>query len=266
MFDLAVTVPAVFGDRPLTDGIATAGDLGADGIEFFDWREHGIEPVATACDDAGVSLAATLSGGAGSNIEDVDAPSMTDPECRERAVNDIERSIDACESVGCPNLIVTVGPEQSDFEQSAQRTAIIEVLESVAPRAEEADVTLVVEPLNTRIDHPGYFLSTSEKAFDVVEDVGSSHVAVLFDVYHQQITEGDVTRRLTENLEHVGHVHIADNPGRDAPGTGELNYESILAALDDAGYEGYVGCEFIPAGDPEEALRRTLRLVDRANE
>lgn len=266
MFDLAVTVPAVFGDRPLTDGIAAAGDLGADGIEFFDWEEHGIESIAAACDDANVSLAATLSAGSGSNIEDADAPAMTDPDCRDQVIGDIERSIDACESVGSPNLIVTVGPVQGDLERSVQRNAIVDVLESVAPRAEEADVTVVVEPLNTRIDHPGYFLSSSDEAFDVVETVGSSHVKVLFDVYHQQITEGDVTRRLTENLEHVGHVHIADNPGRDAPGTGELNYENVLTALDTAGYEGYVGCEFIPDGDPEEAVRRTFRLANHSQE
>lgn len=266
MFETAVTVPAVFGDRPLLDGIRAAGDLRVDGIEFFDWENNDIEDVVEACDDAGVSLAATLSAGAGSTIEDREAPAMTDPECTDLAIEDVERSIDVCESVGCPNLIVTVGPDQHGIDRSVQREAIVEILSAVAPRAEEAGVTIIVEPLNTRVDHPGYFLTTSEEAFDVVSSVDSSNVTVLFDVYHQQITEGDVTRRLTENLEHVGHVHIADNPGRGEPGTGEIHYENVLDALAEAGYDGYVGCEFMPESDGEEAIERVVAMIDEIEE
>ena len=262
MFDVSVTVPAVFGDRSLIDGIAAAGDLGADGIEFFDWETHGIEEVAATCDDADISLAATLSAGAGSNIDDAEAPALTDPESQDVAIADIERSINACESGGCPNLIVTAGPEQNGLDRSVQRDAVVTVLETVASQAEDADVTIVVEPLNTRVDHPGYFLRPSTEAFDIVDVVDSSHVKVLFDVYHQQIAEGDVTRNLTQNLTRIGHVHIADNPGRNEPGTGELNYENILTALVDAGYSGYVGLEFIPESDPEEAVRRVFTLID----
>lgn len=262
MFDTAVSVPAVFGDRPLLEGIRVAGDLGIDAVEFFDWETNDIEEVAAVCDEAGVSLAATLSTGAGSVIENRDVAAMTDPDCTEEAIEDVRRSIDVCESVGCPNLIVTTGPDRDGLDRSAQRTAIIEVLSAAAPRAEEAGVTLVLEPLNTRIDHLGYFLTDSEEAFDLVTSVDSPSVKVLFDVYHQQITEGDVTRRLTENLEHVGHVHIADNPGRGEPGTGELNYETIFSALAEAGYDEYVGFEFMPERDAEEAVRRTAELAD----
>lgn len=261
MFKTSVTVPAVFRDRPLTHGIRTAGEFGVDGIEFFDWENQSLESISTVCEDAGVSVAATLSAGAGSNIEDSDAPAMTNPEDRDQAISDIKRSIDFCETLGCQNLIVTVGPDQTGIDRSTQYDAIVEVLSTAASRAEDANVTLVVEPLNVRIDHPGYFLTTASEAFGIVDDVDSPNIAVLFDVYHQQITEGDVTRRLTENVEHVGHVHIADNPGRSEPRTGEIRYEHILAALIEADYDGYVGCEFSPRATPEDAVRQALDVV-----
>ena len=266
MFETSVTVPAVFGDRQLLEGIRATGNLGVDGIEFFDWEAHDTEDVVAACNDADVSLAATLCAGGGSTIEDRDAPAMTDPDRTDEVIEDIKRSIDACESIGCPNLIATVGPDRNGIDRTAQRESIVEVLSTVASRLEDAGVTLVLEPLNTRIDHPKYFLTTSEEAFDIVESVGSPHVTVLFDVYHQQISEGDVTRRLTNNIQHVGHVHVADNPGRTEPGTGELNYENIFAALVDAEYDGYVGLEFLPKTDPEGAVQRTTDIVDTCRE
>lgn len=262
MFDLSVTVPAVFNDKSLTEGIKVAGEVGITGVEFFDWESHGIEDIESVCNEAGVSLAATLSAGAGSNIEEHREPAMTDPDSAEQAKADIERSIDACELVDCPNLIVTVGPEQSGIDRATQFETVVDVLNAVAPRAEAAGVTLVIEPLNIRVDHPDYFLSRSTDAFELVMSVDSSNVKVLFDVYHQQVTEGDVTRRLTENIDYVGHVHIADNPGRHELGTGELNYENVLASLADTKYEGYVGCEFIPRGEPSAAIEDMMGIVD----
>lgn len=262
MFEIAVSVPAVFGDRSLLDGIRATAELNVDGIEFFDWENNDLDEIVAASDDAGVSIAATLSAGAGSTIEDCEVPALTDPIHADTAIEDIERSIDVCEAVDCPTLIVTVGPDQDGFDRSTQFESIVEGLSSVAPHAENAGVTIVVEPLNTRVDHPGYFLTSSQEAFDVVSTVDSPCVKVLFDIYHQQITEGDVTRRLTENVEHVGHVHIADNPGRAEPGTGELNYKNILYALDEADYEGYVGYEFMPNTDPAAAVRHVTRITE----
>jgi len=87
---------------------------------------------------------------------------------------------------------------------------------------------------------------------------------VLFDVYHQQISEGDLIRNIREHVEDIGHVHIADNPGRHEPGTGEIAYRRVFEAIADAGYEGYVGCEFTPTGDPEAALADVVEMADRA--
>jgi hydroxypyruvate isomerase len=130
----------------------------------------------------------------------------------------------------------------------------------VAPDAEEAGVTLVLEPLNTAVDHPGYYLTSTAEGIEIVEEVGSPSVQLLYDVYHQQITEGNVIDTITDHVEHIGHIHIADVPGRHEPGTGELNYANVFDAIDDADYEGYVGCEFSPTGDPDAAMADVLEL------
>jgi len=127
--------------------------------------------------------------------------------------------------------------------------------------AEDAGVTLGVEPLNTIVDHPGYYLTSSAEGFEIVDAVDSPAVKLLFDVYHQQTSEGNVTRNLTNNVEQVGYVHVADVPGRHEPTTGKLDYENVLGALDEAGYDGYVGCEFTPRGDPLAAIENCRNML-----
>lgn len=261
MVRLAVTVPAVFQDDSLLDGIQRLDGLGIEGVEFYDWTDYDLNAVLAQCNAADLKVVATLSAGAGGSINEA-ANALTNPDCTTTAVADIERSIEVAENINCPNLIVTVGPEQADVERSRQRDQIVTVLEKVAPAAEDAGVTIILEPLNVTVDHPGYFLTTSAEGFTIVERVGSPNVKLLYDTYHQQITEGNIIQTIQENIDHVGHVHIADVPGRHEPGTGELNYPNIFAALDDANYEGYVGCEFMPTIQPVDALEQVVEMID----
>jgi len=124
---------------------------------------------------------------------------------------------------------------------------------------------VVPEPLNTRVDHPGYFLESADRGFEIVEAVGSSHVRLLYDIYHQQITEGNITQTLIDHLDLVGHVHVADVPGRHEPGTGELDYRNIFAALTEASYEGVVSCEFGPTSNPDIAVKEVVELANLAH-
>lgn len=248
---LSVCIEMVFTDHPIEERIERAAAAGADAIEFWGWQDKDLDAVADACADADIDLAAMLG---------ADAP-LTDPDGTDAAVDDIERSIEIAVDVGCSNLIVTVGPEQEDVARDTQHDAIVEALSRVAPTAEAAGIDLGVEPLNTAVDHPEYFLTSTAETREIVGKVDSSAVGLLFDVYHQQITEGDVTRRLTDAVDDLTYVHIADNPGRNEPGTGELNYETILQALVDAGYDGYVGCEFAPVGDDSAAVERCRDLL-----
>ena len=193
-----------------------------------------------------------------------DEPCMVRPEHHEQAVADIERSILATRSFDGSTLIVTVGQRQRDPDESTQHNAIVSVLREVASTAAEHDMTVVPELLNERVDHPGYFLRTTDQGSQIVDAVNSSNVKLLFDVYHQQITEGDVIQRFRRYADQIGHVHIADNPGRQQPGISELDYERILAAIADTGYDGYVSCEGHIDGDPHKILREIRTLTNAA--
>ena len=116
----------------------------------------------------------------------------------------------------------------------------------------------MVEPLNILVNHRGYFLSQSKEAFQIIDEVGSSNVKILFDIYHQQISEGNLIANITANIDKIGHFHVADNPGRHEPGTGEINYTNVFAAIRKTGFDGFVGMEMWPVGDHAEAVRKTM--------
>ena len=116
-----------------------------------------------------------------------------------------------------------------------------------------AGVLVVIEPINHR-DMPGFFLNTTDQGAAVVEAIGRDRLALLFDIYHCQITEGDVTSRMAKLLPLIGHIQIADVPGRNEPGTGELSWPYIFGRIDAVGYDGWVGCEYRPAGKTEAGL------------
>lgn len=142
-----------------------------------------------------------------------------------------------------------------------QHNAIVRALRAVAGHAERTGVTLLVEPVNTRVDHPGIYLTSSYEGYAIVEAVDSPNVKLLYDVYHQQIAEGNLVANVREHVDQIGHVHVGDVPGRHEPGTGEINYPNVLQAFADAGYDGYVGCEFEPIGEPEDAIRAVGALL-----
>jgi hydroxypyruvate isomerase len=247
MARISVCLEIVFNDEPFHERVARAADLGADGVEFWSWREKNLDAIRTAAAEHGLPIV-------GCTAEE----RLTDPDRVDEAAETVRESIRTAAEMGCRNLIVTTGPEQDGFDRSAQHDAIVDVLSTVAPDAETAEVTLVLEPLNTAVDHPGYYLTSSTEGFEIVDEVGSERVKLLYDVYHQQITEGNIIQTVTENAGRIGHIHVADVPGRHEPGTGELNYPHIVSALEDAGYDGYVGCEFSPLGSPDEAMARVL--------
>jgi hydroxypyruvate isomerase len=264
-FGLGITGPAGrFGVDSTIKGIERAAAVGADGIEFFGWDEADLDAIAAAGEEHGIDVFGSFGVGAGMEIMDPDAPCMVRPEHHEAAVADIERSIDAVERVGGSTLVVTVGQFQPDLDRSTQTATVVDVLRAVAPAAEAAGVTVLPEPLNTRVDHPGYFLTTVDHGVEIVDAVDSPNVELLFDAYHQQITEGDIARRFRRHADAIGHVHIADNPGRHEPGTGEIDHAFLFETIAETGYEGYVSCEFSPSGDPDAAFEGVVELADAA--
>jgi hydroxypyruvate isomerase len=111
----------------------------------------------------------------------------------------------------------------------------------------------LIEPINT-LDIPGFFLSRTEQALQIISDVGSDNLFVQYDIYHMQVMEGDIARTLQRHLDRIAHVQLADNPGRNEPGTGEINYPFLFRYLDEIGYRGWIGCEYKPKTTTVEGL------------
>lgn len=244
-FTVSVNTDIVFGEGDPLDVVEAVADTGAEALEYWGVESTDREALRERCDEHGLDISASTCLGVAGNSGG-EGPSLTDPDRHEEAVRDLEQSVELAAEVGIGAMIVTVGPER-DRPPGTEHRAIVRALREAAPAAEDAGVDLVLEPLNLPVDHAGYYLDSSYEAYEIVDAVDSSNVGVLYDVYHQQITEGNVVQNVTEHVEFIDYVHVADVPGRHEPGTGELHYENIFAALDDAGYEGYVGLEYSPS-------------------
>lgn len=245
----------IYEDEPFPRRIDRVAELGFDAIELWTWADkdlHAVENRLAEHDLALTNLAGITEQAAPERLH----RAMTDPEQRAAAVADVEDSIEVAQRLDCPFLTVHLGPEQ-DQPYDRMYESVVKGLREVTASAEDAGITILLEPLNWAVDHEGYFLEQSETAYEIVEDVDSPALGVLFDIYHQQITEGNIISNLRQNLAYVDHIHVADVPGRHEPGTGELNYPNILAALEDIGYDGYVGFEFTP----DTASRAALETI-----
>jgi hydroxypyruvate isomerase len=166
--------------------------------------------------------------------------------------------------LGCRRLNVLAGNLLDGVSRDDHRRAAAEGLKRLAPLAERAGIMLLIEALNAPAN-PRYFLTNSKLGFELVREVGSPAVKFQYDAYHLQVMEGNLIETVTKNMGDIGHVQIGDVPGRHEPGTGEVNYANFFAALDRSGYDGYVGLEYIPAGNTEEGLDAWLPRAARAN-
>lgn len=251
----SVCVEMIFRDRPFLDRLDLVAASGAPGYEF--WGLAGKDPPAIA--ERARRLGLSCAGLVGSG-----GVPLVDSERRRDFLDGLGRAVETAKLLGATTLIVTTGQALPNVERSRQHEAIVGGLRAAAPILEDAGLRVVLEPLNTKIDHPGYYLDSTTEGLEILDEVGSPAVKLLYDCYHAQIMEGDLIRALTANLARIGHVHLADNPGRHEPGTGEIAYRNVFAALDVAGYADYLGLEYRPLGDPLTAVRETLALAGPA--
>lgn len=240
----SVCVETMFREMPFEQRLEHVADLGFPAFEF--WGREGKDMNITIA--LKTALRIEVSAFRGSSV------ALVDPAQRPQFISEITRSAALAVDLACANLIVQSGPALPGVPREQQRASIVEGLKAVAEIADDADLTVVLEPRNL-IDHPDSYLSSSDEGFAIIRAVGSPNVRLLFDIYHQQISEGNLSRRLSENLDLIGHIHVADVPGRHEPGTGEINYEHIFGLLREKGYKGFVGLEYTPLVDAKASLR-----------
>ena len=257
MIRLSACIEMLFAEvAEFNSRIAAAAAVGLDGVEFWSYSNKDLTAVANACQDTGLPLTAMT----------IEAPEgMLDYSLADKFAQATQQAIAAAQIVDCSTLICTTGNIKEPTNRNRAHAGVVACLKTAAPIAEQAGVTLVLEPLNILVDHPGYFLTSSEEGFEIVEQVGSPAVKLLYDIYHQQVTEGNLIATITSHIELIGHFHAADVPGRHEPGTGEINYANVLAAIDEAGYEGFIGLEYKPTATTPETLQAVLAMREEIN-
>ncbi|HWE40442.1 MAG TPA: TIM barrel protein [Isosphaeraceae bacterium] len=192
---------------------------------------------------------------------------MNNPKYHDMCISKMTAAIDACAEYGFPSVITFTGYRE-DVADDAGIANCVAGYKKVVGHAERKGVTLCLEMLNSRVaeemkGHPGYQGDHTDYCLEIIRKVGSPRLKLLFDIYHVQIMDGDVIRRLRQDIDLIGHVHTAGNPGRgELDDRQEINYPPIMRALVDAGYKGYVGQEFIPTRDPFEGLKQAVALCD----
>jgi len=159
----------------------------------------------------------------------------------------VAKAIEYATTLGCVQLNCLAGIAPQGIDVQTMRATFVANLRFAADKLGAAGIKLLTEPINT-FDIPGFFLSGTRQALDIIRDVGSSNLFLQYDVYHMQRMEGELANTIKTHLPQIAHVQIADNPGRNEPGTGEINYRFLFGFLDSIGYTGWIGCEYNPKG------------------
>ncbi len=241
----SVCIDAVLGDHSIDNALSIVSEAGIPAFEFWGWWDKKLDEIKAAKARHQLDLSACCT----------HFISLVNPATRDDYLKGLEASINAAQALECKTLISQVGDALPGVDRHTQQDCLIEGLKQASQLLDGSGVTLVIEPLNELVDHAGYYLIRSDEAFDIVSQVKSPSVQVVFDIYHQQISEGHLIKNLTSNIDKIAHFHAAGNPGRHELTRGEIHYPSVFDAIQETNYEGYVGLEYWPLDDPLKGLQ-----------
>jgi hydroxypyruvate isomerase len=185
--------------------------------------------------------------------------SMVKPEDRDAFLADVRQAVTMAQKLEIPQIILMSGNSVAGRTHEEQYASLLESTKRAGDLAAAANLDLIIEPLNNKVDHKGFFLSTCVEGLKLVKEADNPRVKLLFDIYHEQVQIGNVIRTMKEAAPHVAVFHIADNPGRNDPGTGEMNYDNIYKAIAAMNFKGYVTMEYLPLADQTASLTRAVR-------
>jgi hydroxypyruvate isomerase len=267
MVRLSVCLETVFTDLPASERIGKIAEAGFRAVEFwhpeatfdgrglrFDWAKDAAE-LHAACRRHGAAindfaLHAWDGSIGGSPVKAGDRP---------KYLAQIARMIEFAAAIGCTRGITLSGTVDPSLSRAQMRANLEGALAEAVELARNAGFTLLLEPLNTLVDHPGYYLDSTAEAAAIIRAVASPHLKLLYDVYHMQIMEGKVLRTIEQHIDIIGHFHSAGVPGRAELLDTELNYPAILKRIDALGYEGCFGLEYFPRMADHAASLRAIR-------
>jgi hydroxypyruvate isomerase len=269
MIKLSVCIEPFFEGLHYIDKIKKAAELGFKHYEYwfhnlkfenggFQDEIKNFDAVAEVNNEHGISLNDFVfnhpDGGIKADLINIDH--------KQKLVDGLGVIIPLAKKAGCKKLISGSGNKIPGQKKEAGVEAMIDNLKTLAPLCEKEDITIILEPFNSRVDHPDYFLDDPHTALEVLKAVKSSHVKMLFDIYHMQIMDGNILAFLERNISYIGHFHVAGVPGRTEPMDCELNYPYILKEIDVMGYDGCFGLEYWPTMDDAESLSSSKKYLE----
>ncbi len=253
---LAANVSTLFKELPFLERFAAARRAGFGAVEYQTAYELAAGEIARAARDAGVQVVLhnLPRGDAG------EAGTACLPGREASFREDLERAMDYAREAGCASLHCLAGIVPAGADPSALHAAYVANLRYAAQRLRRARMRLLIEPISERTA-ANYFLRASAQAARVQDEVAADNLFIQYDFFHMQLLEGNLSATVERLLARIGHMQLADVPGRHQPGTGEINFEFLLAHVDRLGYAGWVGCEYNPAGDTVESLKWARRYL-----
>lgn len=251
MTKLAANLSMMFNEVDFLDRFELAAKAGFKGVEYLFPYDYPAEQIREKLDEH--NLEQVLFDFPAGDWDAGDRGCASFPDRVGEFQDGVGKAVEYAKVLGCERLTVLAGKATSGVSAMTMQETLIDNLKFASKAVEGTDITVLLEAINT-IDIPGYSVFRTNQSRAAVEAANADNVKVQYDIYHMQIMEGDVTRAIEANLDVIGHFQLADNPGRHEPGTGEINYDFLLPHIDSLGYEGWVGCEYVPAGDTVAGL------------
>jgi hydroxypyruvate isomerase len=258
LIHFSVCIETLLTEYPFAEKCRKAAEIGIPTVEFWlhDLDEKDMKALQRTIKDCKVEIADIV---VNSNVGDVGGR-LVDARDESRYLKQLRKTIELAQRLDCRTMITCSGNTLKGVTMRQQTRNMVNTLNEACKVVERDGMTLLLEPLNTIVDHPGYFLDSTKVGFRVVSEVDSSNLKLLFDIYHMQIMEGNILQNIENKLHSIGHFHCAGVLGRHELDLGELDYRNILNRIAQLGYDGYVGLEYYPTVKSEESLKRILEL------
>lgn len=253
-------IEPMYSEIPFLDRFQAAKDDGFEFVEFWSWTDKDLDAVKAAAKAAGIGIS-----GFNGDAE----LSLIDPAQKTDYLEFLKKSVAAAQKTGARSVTIhsnglgeggLVINDYRNLSDTVKLCTMFGTLMECAKIAEESGIQMNLEPLNVTTDHVGNYLQTTRMAAEMTRLIGSPKLKVLYDAYHMQLNEGSLCDNIRRYADQLGHIHVADAPGRHEPGTGEINYAKVLSCLEESGYTGLIGFELIPETSTLEAVKAIMKL------